>query len=146
MTKVARQVRVTRVAPSTFTRRESSSTTSSRSYSVKTRAHKNLQHSSRRRMALKRKRSSVTISSPASITSDATAQSVSPPPFSFPHHSQPYQSYHEPTWSFPKYDDDQNRHLNSRTQKRYRNNRPDEQSVYGVSPLAQCRRDHELAC
>lgn len=82
-------------------------------------------------MALKRKRSSPTISSPASIASDAT--SASPPPFSFQHHNQPIELSHKPTWLSPTYDDQPQQHLNSRTRKRYRNNRPDEKSVYGVS-------------
>lgn len=83
-------------------------------------------------MALKRKRSSPTISSPASVASDATTQSSSPPPFSY-QQTRPIELSHKPTWSFPTYEDQPHQHLNSRTRKRYRNNRPDEQSVYGVS-------------
>lgn len=82
-------------------------------------------------MALKRKRSSAAISSPASLDSNATHAS-SPPSF-FYQQSQPVELSHKPTWSFPTYDDQPLQHLNSRTRKRYRNNRPDEEAVYGVS-------------
>lgn len=87
--------------------------------------------SSTTNMALKRKRSSATISSPASIASDAT-QSASPPPYFF-QQSQPVELSHKPTWSLPTYEYQPQHHLNSRTRKRYRNNRPDEEAVYGVS-------------
>ncbi|CZT20469.1 uncharacterized protein RCC_06329 [Ramularia collo-cygni] len=79
-------------------------------------------------MALKRKRSSATVSSPASISSSAT-KSASPPPLFF-QQNPPIELSHEPTWSFPTYDDHPQQHLNSRTRKRYRNNRPDEEAVY----------------
>lgn len=84
-------------------------------------------------MALKRKRSSPAFSSPASEASDATSQS-SPLPF-FYHHSKPVASlYDKPTWSWPTYEDDHAGHtLSSRTKKRHRDNRPDEQQVYGAS-------------
>lgn len=93
-----------------------------------TQAHTAVHHSTIFRMALKRKRSSAPLSSPASIASSATTNSASPPPFT--HHNQ---AIHTPTWSFPTYDDQPQQNLNSRTRKRYRNNRPSEQFVEGVS-------------
>jgi hypothetical protein len=83
-------------------------------------------------MALKRKRSSQAFSSPSSDASEATTLS-SPMPL-FYQQSKPVEPlFHKPTWSFPTYDDHTSQHLNSRTRKRYRDNRPDEQSVYGAS-------------
>lgn len=84
-------------------------------------------------MALKRKRSSPGFSSPSSLSSDSTTQS-SPLP-SFYHQSKPIAPfYQKPTWSFPTYDDTlSSQHLNSRTRKRHRDNRPDEEQIHGVS-------------
>lgn len=84
-------------------------------------------------MALKRKRSSPGFSSPSSVGSETTIQS-SPLP-SFYHQSKPIAPfYQKPSWSFPTYDDSpSSQHLNSRTRKRHRDNRPDEQQIHGVS-------------
>lgn len=87
-------------------------------------------------MALKRKRSSPSFSSPAfsDASISTTTTDASAIPF-FYQQSKPVEPTHQkPTWSWPTYDDASGtRHLNSRTQKRYRSNRPDEQTVYGVS-------------
>lgn len=82
-------------------------------------------------MALKRKRSSPALSSPTS-DSDATTQS-SPLPC-FYQHSKPVDPLmYKPTWFLLPQRDDSQRHLNSRTRKRHRDNRPDEQQIYGMS-------------
>ncbi|KAK5126600.1 hypothetical protein LTR85_009534 [Meristemomyces frigidus] len=88
-------------------------------------------------MALKRKRSSPTFSSPAfSDTSSSTTTSTdaSAIPF-FYQQSKPAEPIQQkPTWAWPTYDDTPSaQHLNSRTRKRHRDGRPDEQTVYGVS-------------
>lgn len=88
-------------------------------------------------MALKRKRSSQTFSSPFSDTSVASTDSSGVIPF-FYHQSKPIAAeplHQKLTWSFPTYDEDHlsAQHLNSRTRKRHRDDRPDEQTVYGVS-------------
>ena len=94
-------------------------------------------------MALKRKRSTPTFSSPASVDSSSTTNGL---PF-FYAQSKPTPSealYQKPTWSFPTYSSapsspethhssDLSTRLDSRTKKRHRDNRPDEQSIYGAS-------------
>ena len=85
-------------------------------------------------MALKRKRSSQTFSSPA-ITTTTTETTPASIPF-FYQHSKPIEPLQQkPTWSWPTYDDSprSSHHLNSRTRKRHRDDRPDEEAVYGVS-------------
>lgn len=84
-------------------------------------------------MALKRKRSAQAFSSPSSDASDTSTQ-FSPLPL-FYQQSKPVDPlFHKPAWSWPMYDDTPSKqHLNSRTRKRHRDNRPDEQQVYGVS-------------
>ncbi|KAK4634963.1 hypothetical protein CLAFUW4_02116 [Fulvia fulva] len=95
-------------------------------------------------MALKRKRSSPGFSSPSSLSSDSTTQS-SPLP-SFYHQSKPIAPfYQKPTWSFPTYDDTlSSQHLNSRTRKRHRDNRPDEEQIHAstIDRLYQAQRQH----
>ena len=89
-------------------------------------------------MALKRKRSSQTFSSPFSDSSSASvASSDTLIPFYY-QYSKPAATepvYHKATWSFPAYEEDHSSslHLNSRTRKRHRDDRPDEQTVYCVS-------------
>ncbi|KAK4547210.1 hypothetical protein LTR36_001431 [Oleoguttula mirabilis] len=95
-------------------------------------------------MALKRKRSAPSFSSPAfsdastatSTTTTNTNTDTAAIPFFYPQ-SKPVEPTHQkqPTWSWPTYDDDTSsaQHLNSRTRKRHRDDRPDEQAVYGVS-------------
>ncbi|SMY23270.1 unnamed protein product [Zymoseptoria tritici ST99CH_1A5] len=97
-------------------------------------------------MALKRKRSSPAFSSPSSDNSEATTQS-SPMGF-FYQQSKPVQPlFHKPTWSFPTYDDQASIHLNSRTRKRHRDNRPDEESIYAstIHKLYDAQRQHPHA-
>ena len=94
-------------------------------------------------MALKRKRSTPTFSSPSSIDSSNSL------PF-FYAQTKPTPSealYQKPTWSFPTYSSSnssspETRHshssdlgtrLDSRTRKRHRDDRPDEHSIYGAS-------------
>ena len=98
-------------------------------------------------MALKRKRSSPTFGSSPFTTFTNTTTETSPLPF-FYTQSKPIEAlYSKPTWSFPTYSDDDShtqysdpvetkpssRDLNSRTRKRHRDDRPDEESVYGAS-------------
>lgn len=80
-------------------------------------------------MALKRKRSSPAFSSPCSDSSDRSTNAM---PF-FYAHSKPVEALHyKPTWSWPTYDDQpSNQYLNSRTRKRHRDNRPDEDQIHG---------------
>ena len=92
-------------------------------------------------MALKRKRSSPTFSSPVSDTSNSDSALTSSPgalPFFYAQSKPTEPLYHKPSWSFPTYQEDNShnvvsRHLNSRTRKRHRDNRPDEERIYGVS-------------
>jgi len=87
-------------------------------------------------MALKRKRSSQIFSSPFSDTAPTDTPSPAIP--CFYNHSKPTSAeplHKKPTWSFPTYDDDHlsAKHLDSRTRKRHRDDRPDEQTVHGAS-------------
>lgn len=82
-------------------------------------------------MGLKRKRSSPAFSSPLSDSSDATTSS-SPLPFFYTQSKPVEPLYQKPTWSFPTYDEGMNsQYLNSRTRKRHRDNRPDEEIIHG---------------
>lgn len=88
-------------------------------------------------MALKRKRSLPGFSSPASdATSTASTDSTSGSLPFFYAQSKPIKPlYHKPTWSFPTYDDSAERYqsasdLNSRTRKRHRDDRPEDEDVY----------------
>lgn len=86
-------------------------------------------------MVLKRKRSSFSFSSPpshsdtSSSTSETSAQSF------FYQQSKPTDSlYTSPTRSFLTYDNGHStQHLNSRTRKRHRDDRPDEETVFCMS-------------
>ncbi|KAK6433739.1 hypothetical protein LTR95_010081 [Oleoguttula sp. CCFEE 5521] len=81
-------------------------------------------------MAIKRRRSSPVLLSPSPDTS--TASSGSSPIASFYTHSKPVAAlYAKPTWSWPTYSDEP-RHLPSRTRKRHRDDRPDEEDVYSM--------------
>ncbi|KAK1063718.1 hypothetical protein LTR33_012229 [Friedmanniomyces endolithicus] len=85
-------------------------------------------------MALKRKRSSISFSSPATVSST----SIDSPSTAIPSYYQQQKPtpafYEKQTWAFPTYDDGPSaQHLNSRTRKRHRDDRPDEQIVHGVS-------------
>ena len=84
-------------------------------------------------MALKRKRSYPTVSSPSTATSDATVDSPNTGIYSYYQHSKPMPAlYEKPSWSFPTYEDHASQsHLNSRTRKRHRDDRPDDEEVYG---------------
>ncbi|KAK3117657.1 hypothetical protein LTR53_000785 [Teratosphaeriaceae sp. CCFEE 6253] len=86
-------------------------------------------------MALKRKRSSFSFSSPAPAYTSTTADTSSPAiPYYYPPHKPAPPMEEKPTWSFPTFDDSPaSQHLNSRTRKRHRDDRPDEQQVYGGS-------------
>ena len=89
-------------------------------------------------MALKRKRSSPTLSSPFSSDNDSLQKSSSPLPFFYTQSKPTEALYQKPAWSFPTYESDEpsthiSRHLNSRTRKRHRDDRPDEESIHGVS-------------
>lgn len=93
-------------------------------------------------MALKRKRSSPSFSP---IASEATCSDGSSP-YSLPSfytQSKPIEPFYtKSSWSFPTYESDDShdqqrnhvssRHLNSRTRKRHRDDRPDEKSVFGA--------------
>ncbi|KAK5132106.1 hypothetical protein LTR08_000356 [Meristemomyces frigidus] len=88
-------------------------------------------------MTLKRKRSSQAISSPSvSATSAVTIDSAASIPF-FYQHSKPVEPLQQkPTWAWPTYDDSPSsgaQHLNSRTRKRHRDDRPDEEAVYAAT-------------
>ncbi|KAF2486678.1 hypothetical protein BDY17DRAFT_291926 [Neohortaea acidophila] len=108
-------------------------------------------------MALKRKRSSATLSSPFSDTTTISSDASSPGglPFFYTQSKPTEPLYQKPTWSFPTYDSDSSysapsRHLNSRTRKRHRDDRPDEESVFAstLSRLYEAQRSlpkHEPA-
>lgn len=88
-------------------------------------------------MALKRKRSSPGFSSPASdTTSTMSADSNHGSLPFFYAQSKPVEPlYLKPTWSFPTYDDSTPQYrstgdMNSRTRKRHRDDRPEEEDVY----------------
>ncbi|TKA79119.1 hypothetical protein B0A55_02427 [Friedmanniomyces simplex] len=100
-------------------------------------------------MALKRKRSSISFSSPATIYSTTTTTIDSPSTTAIPYYYQqhkPTPALHEkPTWAFPTYDHSPSaQHLNSRTHKRHRDNRPDEQQVHAstINRLYDAQRKH----
>ncbi|RMX85691.1 hypothetical protein D0869_03642 [Hortaea werneckii] len=88
-------------------------------------------------MALKRKRSTPFISSPVSDISTTTTGSsdeTAAIPFFYqqqkPISPLPLQRQ-KPTWSWPTYDDTPSTQLlNSRTRKRHRDDRPDEQQIH----------------
>ncbi|KAH9822884.1 hypothetical protein Tdes44962_MAKER00712 [Teratosphaeria destructans] len=81
-------------------------------------------------MALKRKRSSPSFSSPSTVSSDMDLDTTSSIPFFYPP-SKPV-SYPQPksTWDWPTYEDAPSDHYISRTRKRHRDDRPDEGTVY----------------
>lgn len=90
-------------------------------------------------MALKRKRSSPFLSSPLSDLSTATtapSDSAAIPNFYQQQKPTPVllPLEHKSAWSWPTYDDTPStHHLNSRTRKRHRDDRPAEQQIYGAS-------------
>lgn len=85
-------------------------------------------------MALKRKRSSPSFSSPAFSDASTTSTDTAAIPFFYQQAKPVEPLYNKPTWAFPTYDDSPSaQHLNSRTRKRHRDDRPDEEAVYGVS-------------
>ncbi|KAI7220218.1 hypothetical protein KC333_g2475 [Hortaea werneckii] len=105
-------------------------------------------------MALKRKRSTPFISSPVSDISTTTTGSTDETaaiPFFYqqqkpisplPLHRQ------KPTWSWPTYDDTPSTQLlNSRTRKRHRDDRPDEQQIHAstIQRLYDAQRKHPEA-
>jgi hypothetical protein len=79
-------------------------------------------------MLHKRKRSTTTILS--SPTSDLTSSSSTVQSF-YPHTKPILSPFHSKPASF---DPDTPSHLNIRTRKRHRDNRPDAESVHGTSP------------
>nr|POE77518.1 hypothetical protein CFP56_09165 [Quercus suber] len=80
-------------------------------------------------MAFKRKRSSAAFSTTAISHIDVNMASV---PFFYPAQKHLEPTYQKPTWSFPTYEEySTHNSLNSRTRKRHRDDRPDEQAVYG---------------
>jgi hypothetical protein len=85
-------------------------------------------------MLHKRKRSTTTIlSSPTSnLTSESTVQSFYPhtKPILSPFHSSPSKP--------ASFDPDTPSHLNMRTRKRHRDNRPDAEAVHGTSYYPTC--------
>ncbi|KAK0281632.1 hypothetical protein LTR91_003857 [Friedmanniomyces endolithicus] len=85
-------------------------------------------------MALKRKRSSISFSSLATVFSTSTDFPSTAIPSYYPQQKPTPAFYEKQTWAFPTYDDGPSaQHLNSRTRKRHRDDRPDEQQVHGVS-------------
>ncbi|KAI7164170.1 hypothetical protein KC349_g869 [Hortaea werneckii] len=105
-------------------------------------------------MALKRKRSTPFISSPVSdistITSSSSDETAAIPFFyqqQEPISPLPPQQQ-KPTWSWPTYDDTPSTQLlNSRTRKRHRDNRPDEQQIHAstIQRLYDAQRKHPEA-
>lgn len=87
-------------------------------------------------MAFKRKRSdseALSFSSPLSDSSSVSTLSAEALPFFF-QQSKPVESlYAKPSWAWPTYQDDRSCGLNSRTRKRHRDDRPDENAVHGMS-------------
>jgi len=85
-------------------------------------------------MTLKRKRSSPSFSSHSTTNSEDSAMDTSDIPC-FYQQNKPVDAFaQKSTWSFPMYNNDScEPHLDSRTRKRHRDNRPEEQEVYGVS-------------
>lgn len=86
-------------------------------------------------MVLKRKRSSATFSSPTSVCSSDSYPQISSPLSYFYTQSKPVEPlYQKPSWPLARHDaETTSRDLNSRTRKRHKDDRPDEQTVYGVS-------------
>lgn len=97
-------------------------------------------------MGLKRKRSDSAFS-PSSATSTAQSDASSPSPCD----SGSYQSHRDAMmqdafgdacdldqWAMDVATSDMPSYLNSRTRKRYRNNRPSDEVVYGTASLETC--------
>ncbi|TKA77542.1 hypothetical protein B0A49_02769 [Cryomyces minteri] len=89
-------------------------------------------------MALKRKRSDSNFSpvSTSSYTSTESRQSQSPIPAPRFSHSGPVNAHGLPSAGEQSYFPQYAWHLNSRTMKRHRDNRPDERVIYGKYPYA----------
>lgn len=86
-------------------------------------------------MALKRKRSSATLSSPLSEASDTTYHAASPLSFFYGQTKAVEPLHPKSICSSPTYSDGAtDSHLHSRTRKRYRDNRPDDQAIFGAYP------------
>ncbi|KAK0906958.1 hypothetical protein LTR91_015432 [Friedmanniomyces endolithicus] len=99
-------------------------------------------------MALKRKRSSISFSSPATVFSTSTDFPFTAIPSYYPQQKPTPAFYEKQTWAFPTYDDGPSaQHLNSRTRKRHRDDRPDEQKVHAstISRLYEAQRKHKDA-
>ncbi|KAK1073733.1 hypothetical protein LTR12_012130 [Friedmanniomyces endolithicus] len=99
-------------------------------------------------MALKRKRSSISFSSPATVFSTSTDSPSTAIPSYYQQQKPTPALYEKQTWAFPTYDDGPSaQHLNSRTRKRHRNDRPDEQKVHAstISRLYDAQRKHRDA-
>ncbi|TKA22032.1 hypothetical protein B0A50_08414 [Salinomyces thailandicus] len=104
-------------------------------------------------MALKRKRSSPFLSSPLSDLSTATtapSDSAAIPNFYQQQKPTPVllPLEHKSAWSWPTYDDTPStHHLNSRTRKRHRDDRPAEQQIYAstIQRLYDAQRKHPEA-
>ncbi|WPG97514.1 Hypothetical protein R9X50_00029100 [Acrodontium crateriforme] len=96
-------------------------------------------------MALKRKRSSAAVTSPFSDCSERTQQSSASLAIpNFYNQSKPIEPLHQkPTWAWPTYEDEPTQPVNSRTRKRHRDDRPDEQTVYEntISKLFNAQRN-----
>ncbi|KAK5109097.1 hypothetical protein LTR62_007554 [Meristemomyces frigidus] len=97
-------------------------------------------------MALKRKRSSYAVSSLSTINSDASIEQYSKAIGAYYQQQKPSPApYEKPTWSLSTYDDRSSmQHLNSRTRKRHRDGRPDEEQVYAstIFKLYQAQLTH----
>lgn len=95
-------------------------------------------------MTLKRKRSSPS-SSPSTINSDDSAMDTPAIPF-FYQQNKPVDAFAQKSnWSCPAYMEDScGSHLNSRTRKRHRDNRPEEQEIYAstIQRLYDAQRYH----
>ncbi|KAF2771054.1 hypothetical protein EJ03DRAFT_290153 [Teratosphaeria nubilosa] len=84
-------------------------------------------------MALKRKRSSPSFSSPSttiSSSSDIDLDTTSSIPFFYPPSKAVLYPQPKATWHWPTYEDAPADHYISRTRKRHRDDRPDEGTVY----------------
>jgi len=101
-------------------------------------------------MAFKRKRSdseALSFSSPLSDSSSVSTLSAEALPFFF-QQSKPVESlYAKPSWAWPTYQDDRSCGLNSRTRKRHRDDRPDENAVHAstIGKLFDAQRLHPNA-
>ncbi|KAK0323022.1 hypothetical protein LTR82_005952 [Friedmanniomyces endolithicus] len=96
-------------------------------------------------MALKRKRSSISFSSLATVFSTSTDFPSTAIPSYYPQQKPTPAFYEKQTWAFPTYDDGPSaQHLNSRTRKRHRDDRPDEQQVHAstINRLYDAQRKH----